>query len=81
MRCWQVEKAWMRCFSETGVCVKLHKFSLSCLPWTDRDKQLAGAFLQSPVIHPEEVLKIRPEKATGNFGSLYGYTEKDQQSW
>lgn len=42
-------EAWMRCCSEAKVCVKLHKFRLSCPPWTDTDKQLAGALLQSPL--------------------------------
>lgn len=44
---WQVEKTWVKCCSEARVCVKLHKFSLSCPPWTDTDKQLAGALLWS----------------------------------
>lgn len=42
-------EAWMRCCSEARVCVQLHKFRLSCPPWTDTDKQIAGALLQSPL--------------------------------
>lgn len=59
MRWWQIEENL--CCSEIRECMKLHKFSLTHLPWRDTGNKLAEALLQIPVICPEELEDHLPQ--------------------
>lgn len=60
--------------------MKLHKFSLTRLPWRDMGNKLAKRFSRA-LLSVLKSFKNISKKANGDSGSLYGYTVKDHQSW